>query len=83
MAKSIAQRGSWTKTVKADLSEKKSSVLMGNPQSELGQKILREKFNLPAPVVNKTRQVGQKELSGKIFSAKSIFLFFIKFFFSH
>lgn len=60
------------KPVKADLNERKTSMLLSNPQSELGQKILREKFNLPAPIVPKNRPCGQKTLSaGKLFSAKS------------
>jgi len=51
----------------------KMTALISNPQNELGKKILREKFNLPAPTVNKIRQCGQKELSGKVFSGKSIY----------
>lgn len=50
----------------------KVATLISNPQNELGKKILREKFNLPPPTVNKIRQCGQKELAGKVFSGKSI-----------
>ena len=61
-----------SKPIRADLNERKSMLLMSNPQSDMGQKILREKFNLPAPVQNKVRQCGQKtDANGKLFSAKS------------
>ena len=73
MAKAGTQKQGWNKPVKSELSDKKASILMSNPQSELGQKILREKFNLPAPVVNKLRQCGQKDSNGKIFSCKSTY----------
>lgn len=61
-----------TKPIKAGLDERKTSMLLGNPQSEMGQKILRERFNLPAPIVPKSRPCGQKAQSaGKLFSSKS------------
>ena len=67
------QRQSWSRPGKTDLNDKKVASLISNPQNELGKKILREKFNIPGPVVNKIRQCGQKEFNGKVFSGKSNF----------
>ena len=50
----------------------KWASLISNPQNEIGKKILREKFNLPAPTVNRSRTCGKKELSGKVYTGKSI-----------
>lgn len=65
----------FTKPVKTELTEKKTMKLMANPQSEMGKKILREKFNLPPPIQKRIRSCGQKLDAGKRpFPAKSILL---------
>lgn len=65
------QRQSWSRPARNDVTEKRMAALISNPQSELGKKILREKFNLPAPAASKPRQCGQKDLAGKLFPSKS------------
>ena len=61
-----------SKPIRAELLERKSLLLMQNPQSDVGQRLLREKYNLPDPLPLAYRSCGQRtDLSGKVFSAKS------------
>jgi hypothetical protein len=79
-ARDRAQRGAQrygpkdlSKPIKAELLERNSLSLLHNPQSEAGQRLLRDKYNLPEPLPAISRSCGQRsDLNGKLFSAKSM-----------
>jgi hypothetical protein len=63
----------FSKPIKTEVLDKKASKLISNPQNFFGNQILREKYNLPQPVLSKVRNCGIKmDMGRKLFSAKSI-----------